>query len=430
MRILILGSGGREHALARAFAASPSVEALFVAPGNPGTAALGTTLDVAATNGPAVLDLVATHAIDMTVIGPEQPLVDGVADRLRNAGHAVVGPSQAAARLEGSKAFAKAFMQRCNIPTAAFKTFSAADADAARAYLDAQPVPIVVKASGLAGGKGAFVCATRQEAHDALDAIVEDRAFGTAGDQIVIEEFMTGEEASVFALTDGDRYVLLTPSQDHKAIGEGGVGPNTGGMGAYAPAPVVSGGRLTTICRTIIEPTLAGMAAEGHPYQGILYCGLMMTDAGPKVVEFNCRLGDPEAQVVLPLIANDVGDLFMQVAQGELRGTAVQARDGAAACVVLASGGYPTDYETGFPITGIEDAETVEGVHVIHAGTARADDGTLVTAGGRVCNVVGVADTLEHALERAYRGVEAIEFEGKTVRRDIGQKGLMHQTAE
>ena len=426
MRVLVIGSGGREHALARALDRSLSVTKVFTVPGNPGTASCGENVDLPVNDAEALIDWVRERDIDLTVVGPEEPLVAGLVDRFEAAGLPIVGPSQAAARLEGSKAFAKEFMQRHEVPTAAFRTFSADEYQAASAYLDEVGAPVVVKASGLAGGKGAIVCDTLDDAHEALDRIVQDRDFGAAGDHVVIEAFMEGEEASVFALTDGVNYVLLTPSQDHKQIGEGDTGPNTGGMGAYAPAPVMSGRLLTQVCRTIIEPTLTGMAEAGHPYRGVLYCGLMVTDEGPKVVEYNCRLGDPEAQVVLPLVESDLGEVLAALADDALDTVAIHGSDQAAACVVLASEGYPISYETGFEITGIEAAEALDGVTVIHAGTARTADGTLVTAGGRVLNVVGTADTLEQALDRAYAGVERVDFQGKTFRRDIGQKGLAH----
>ncbi len=427
MRILIIGSGGREHALAWALARSPQQPELLIAPGNPGTAALGTNLSVAAGDLDGLVGAAREHAVDLTVVGPEKPLVAGLADRFEEAGLAIVGPSAAAARLEGSKAFAKAFMQRHGIPTARHRTFEADEYEEARAYLDAQPLPVVVKASGLAGGKGALVCATPEEAREALRRVAEERDFGKAGDEVVIEAFMEGEEASVFALTDGEHYVLLAPAQDHKPVGEGDTGPNTGGMGAYAPAPVVTGERLTRICRTVIEPTLRGMAEEGHPYRGVLYCGLMMTDEGPKVVEYNCRLGDPEAQVVLPLLVTDLVEVFQRLTEGALHKVAMHTNGGAAACVVLASQGYPISYETGLPIEGIDDAEALGGVTVFHAGTRR-ESGRLVTSGGRVLGVTAIGEALKGALRTAYRGVEAIAFDGKLYRRDIGQKGLRPAT--
>ena len=428
MRILVVGSGGREHALVRALAGSARTPALLAAPGNPGTARHATNVDVAADDFDGLLDLAERESIDLTIVGPEQPLVEGLVDRFREEGHRIVGPTAAAARLEGSKAFADQFMARHDIPTASFRVFGADEYDAAAAHLDAVGAPIVVKADGLAAGKGAFVCSTLEEAHDALDQIVRDRAFGDAGDQVVIEEKMEGEEVSIFALTDGSRYVLLTPSQDHKPIGEGGTGPNTGGMGAFAPAPIVDPSLLTRICREIVEPTLQGMQDEGIPYTGVLYCGLMITEEGPKVVEYNCRLGDPEAQVVLPLVESDLVDVFERVAEGDLDTGALRASSKAAACVVLASDGYPIDYDTGVEITGIDEAEALPEVSVLHAGTRQRADGTLVTDGGRVLGVTALGSDLAQALERAYEGVDAIHFDGKTVRTDIGEKGLAHRS--
>jgi phosphoribosylamine--glycine ligase len=428
MRILVVGSGGREHALVKALAGSARAPELVAAPGNPGTARHATNVDVPADDFDGLLDLLERESIDLTIVGPEQPLVEGLVDRFREEGHRIVGPSAAAARLEGSKAFADQFMARHDIPTASFRVFGADEYDAAAAHLDAVGAPIVVKADGLAAGKGAFVCSSLEEAHDALDQIVRDRAFGDAGDQVVVEEKMDGEEVSIFALTDGTRYVLLTPSQDHKPIGEGGTGPNTGGMGAFAPAPIVDASLLTRICREIVEPTLQGMQEEGTPYTGVLYCGLMITEEGPKVVEYNCRLGDPEAQVVLPLVESDLVDVFERVAAGDLDTGALRASSKAAACVVLASDGYPIDYETGFEITGIEEAEALREVSVLHAGTRRREDGTLATDGGRVLGVTALGGDLAQALERAYEGVDAIHFDGKTFRSDIGEKGLAHRS--
>jgi phosphoribosylamine---glycine ligase len=424
MRILVVGSGGREHALMRALQSDEREHDLFAAPGNPGIAEHAELVDISAGELDEITDWAVSQGMNLVVIGPEQPLVHGLVDRLEEAGIPAFGPTSDAARLEGSKAFAKQFMSSHDVPTAGFKTFAAEDASAASAYLDRVGAPVVVKASGLAGGKGALVCHTTDDAHAALERIAEERAFGAAGDQVVIEAFMDGIEASVFALTDGEHYALLPPSQDHKAIGEGGKGPNTGGMGAYAPTPVVDGRMLTRVCREIIEPTLKGMSDAGSPYRGLLYCGLMLTDEGPKVVEFNCRFGDPEAQVVLPLLDHDLGPLLHQVALGRMAGTSIRARSTHAACVVLASGGYPIEYDTGFEITGVDDANALDGVHVIHAGTARRSDGTLVTAGGRVLNVVAEGSTLQEAFDRAYAGADKIDFEGKTLRRDIGHHAL------
>lgn len=426
MRILVVGSGGREHALARALKQSSHTDALFIAPGNPGTAQCGTNVDIAADDLDGLVAFATDEAIDLTVVGPEQPLVEGLVDRFEAAGLRAVGPTQAAARLEGSKAFANQFMERHGIPTASFRVFGAEEGAEAAAYIEEVGAPIVVKADGLAAGKGAFVCSSVQEAHDALDQIVRDRAFGAAGDQVVVEEKMEGEEVSVFALTDGSNYVLLPPSQDHKPIGEGGAGPNTGGMGAFAPTSILDASMLTRICREIIEPTLQGMQEEGTPYRGVLYCGLMMTDDGPKVVEYNARLGDPEAQVVLPLVETDWVDVFDRLVEGRLDTCSLRTSGGAAACVVLASEGYPIQYDTGVEITGVEAAEALPNVTVIHAGTRRRSDGTLVTDGGRVLGVTARGSDLSSALDRAYEGADRIQFEGKTLRRDIGEKGLKH----
>jgi len=428
MRILIVGSGGREHALAKALAHSPRTEALFTAPGNPGTAQVGINIDCASDDLDGLVAFAQEEDIGLTVVGPEQPLVDGIVDRFQQAGPRIVGPTAAAARLEGSKAFADEFMARHGIPTASFRVFAAEAYEEAAAYLDEVGAPIVVKADGLAGGKGAYVCDTLDEAHAALDAIVEDRAFGAAGDQVVIEEKMEGAEVSVFALADGSHYVLLPPSQDHKPIGEGGTGPNTGGMGAFAPSPIVGGAALTRICREIIEPTLQGMQDEGTPYRGVLYCGLMMTDDGPKVVEYNCRLGDPEAQVVLPLLDSDLVEVLEGVAEGTLQSGALRTTAGAAACVVMASDGYPIDYDTGAEITGVDEAHALDNVSVLHAGTRTADGGRLLTDGGRVLGVTTLGADLPRALDRAYEGVEAIRFDGATYRTDIGEKGRAHLT--
>ncbi|SHK14444.1 phosphoribosylamine--glycine ligase [Rhodothermus profundi] len=429
MRILVLGSGGREHAITWALAQSPQRPELFIAPGNPGTAALGTNVPIAATDAANLRKLVRDQGIELVVVGPEQPLVEGVADALRAEGARVVGPSAAAARLEGSKAFAKAFMQRHGIPTAPHRTFSSEHFDEALAYIDQHPEPLVVKASGLAAGKGAVVCETRAEARRALRWMMEEGGLGAAGNEVVIEAFMEGEEASVFALTDGRDYVLLAPAQDHKRIGEGDTGPNTGGMGAYVPAPVVSEAVLERVAREIVEPVLAGMADEGHPYQGVLYCGLMITEDGPRVVEFNCRLGDPEAQVVLPVAEVDWVEVFDGVASGRVADLRMPPARRAAACVVLASEGYPGRYRKGLPIEGVETAAALPDVVVFHAGTQRTAEGQLVTAGGRVLGVTAMAETLTEAIRRAYEAVAHIHFEGKYYRRDIGQKGLARLAA-
>lgn len=429
MKILVIGSGGREHALALKLAQSSPEPTLFFAPGNPGMAELGECFPIAVDDIAALLDLVETEDIGLTVVGPEVPLVKGIADAFRAGGRAIFGPTAAAARLEGSKAFSKDFMARYGIPTAAYRNFR--EYAPARAYLDQVGAPVVVKASGLAAGKGAVVCMTMDEAVAALDSMLGPNAvFGEAGNEVVIEEFMEGEEASVFAVCDGSRYVLLPTAQDHKRVFDQDAGPNTGGMGAYSPAPVMTPELLERTRREIIDPTLAGMQKEGCPYEGVLFVGLMLTKAGPRVVEFNCRLGDPETQAVLPVWNGDLADLLLKAAEGRLdafnppeSATADTRTAAHAAVVVLASGGYPGSYKNGFPIEGIEKAAALPGVQVLHAGT-RLQDGGPVTAGGRVLGVTGRGKTLKEALDAAYAGAACIRFEGMHYRKDIGQKGL------
>ncbi|MDA0874751.1 MAG: phosphoribosylamine--glycine ligase [Bacteroidetes bacterium] len=424
MRILIIGSGGREHAIAWALHQSPSRPVLFIAPGNGGTLHLGTNVALDAADHAAVLGFVANERIDLVVVGPEQPLVDGLSDALRAKDIPVVGPSAAAARLEGSKAFSKDFMQRHGIPTAAYRTFRAGQLSQALDFVRQEGAPIVVKASGLAAGKGAIVCETLVSAEEAVTDLLEDGLLGEAGSTVVIESFMQGEEASLFVLTDGSDYVLLPSAQDHKRIGEGDTGPNTGGMGAYAPAPVMTKERLEEAIKRVVEPTLTGMRNEGNPYQGILYVGLMITTEGPKVVEYNCRLGDPETQVVLPLLATDAVEVFGAIASGRLADLDVSLHPGACACVVMASAGYPGSYVKGKAIRGVEVADRLEGVQVFHAGTAVDAEGTLRSTGGRVLAVSARGHDLRAALDRAYAGVKAIDFDGAVHRRDIGHRGL------
>ena len=421
MHVLIIGSGGREHALCYALARSHRRPTLTCAPGNAGTAALATNVALDVNDIDGLLAFAQDNAVDLTIVGPEAPLVAGLVDRFEAAGLAVVGPTAAAAQLEGSKQFAKAFMDRHGIPTAASRAFEAIDYDAAVAYVEAGAFPVVLKADGLAAGKGVHICVDAQAARASLGEMLLDDAYGEAGATVVVEEFMRGEEASVFVLTDGTDYVLLPPAQDHKRIGEGDTGPNTGGMGAYAPAPVVTPSVLRAVERDIVRPVLAGMADEGTPYRGVLYVGLMMTDEGPKVVEFNCRFGDPEAQVILPLIASDVVDLFEALAAEKLGDVDVTIAEEVAACVVLASAGYPGPYDKGHAINGFDAVP--EGVMVFHAGTAERGS-EIVTAGGRVLGVTGFGASLQHALDAAYAGVDALHFEGMQFRRDIGQRGL------
>lgn len=421
MKVLVIGSGGREHAITWALANSPLNPEIFIAPGNPGTAALGINVAIPSSDIDALLAFAKNEDVDLTVVGPEQPLVDGIADLFQAAGRKVFGPSAAAAALEGSKAFAKDFMRRHGIPTADYKTFTASEYQEAVAYVNQLDGPCVLKASGLAAGKGVLMCNDKTTALTGLDQILVDSRFGDAGASVVIEEMMSGEEASLFVLTDGERFVVLSPAQDHKRIGDGDTGPNTGGMGAYAPAPLMTADLIRETLELVVRPTLRGMAQEGNPYTGVLYCGLMITEDGPKVVEFNCRFGDPEAQVVIPLLHNDLLQLILDLMAG--REQEIKSRDGAAACVVMASDGYPGSYEKGKVITGIEDAEENEGVVVFQAGTRNQGE-RLVTSGGRVLAVSAQAATLAEALENAYRGIASIQFEGCQFRRDIGRKGL------
>jgi len=420
MKVLLVGGGGREHALAWHIAQSPLVDVLYAAPGNPGIARHARCLPMSVDDHEAIVRFAGAERIDLTIVGPEVPLVGGLWDRLAAHGLVALGPSAKAAMIEGSKAFAKDLMARHEIPTAAFAIFD--DAAQARAYCRKLGPPVVVKADGLAAGKGAIVCATRAEADEAIALCMERRAFGRAGTTVVIEEFLRGEEVSFFAVANGSDVVPLAVAQDHKTIFDDDRGPNTGGMGAYCPVARVDGALTRQIIETIVTPTIRALAAEGAPYRGVLFAGLMLTADGPKVIEFNCRFGDPECQVILAAADGDVVPLLLEAA----RGARLPEPGGAgrhAVCVTLASGGYPGPYPTGLPIDGIDAAEAREGVRVFHAGTAERN-GKLVTAGGRVLGVTATAADLATAVARAYAAVGDITFEGMHFRRDIGRKGL------
>jgi phosphoribosylamine---glycine ligase len=428
MNVLVVGSGGREHALAWKIAQSRNLQKLYCIPGNPGIAAVAECVPIKPADLQAIRAFVVEKKIDLTVVGPEQPLADGLVDLFEESGLTVFGPTRRAAELEWSKAFAKEFMQRHRIPTAGYKTFGARQKSAAREYLESVPLPVVLKADGLAAGKGVVICETRDAAFSALDAMVSEKAFGAAGEIVVVEEFLRGVEASVFAVCDGKDFVTLAPAQDHKRVFDNDQGKNTGGMGAYAPAPMVTQDVLRLVEKTVIRPTLAGMAAEGRPYNGCLYVGLMLTDDGPKVVEYNCRFGDPETQVVLPLYDGDLLELLFAAARGEITGLHLDAgrsSSGTAVCIVLASGGYPDAYTSGKVITGIPEAESLQGVVVFHAGT-RQESGALLTAGGRVLGVTAVnrESDLRQTIDRAYAAAARVTFDGVHYRRDIGAKGL------
>lgn len=423
MRILLIGGGGREHALAWKLVQSPNVEKLYAAPGNPGMALLQKceciNLNVDDLEG--VADYAEEKSIDLTVVGPEAPLVAGLADVFKRRGLPVFGPSKAAAQLEGSKAFSKELMAKYNIPTAFFKICE--DIETAKAYVEEKGAPIVVKADGLAAGKGVVVAMTKQEALDAIDEMMGDHKFGAAGARVVLEEYMEGEEASLLAFTDGKTVVPMIAAQDHKRVFDGDEGPNTGGMGTYAPAPVMTDILRLKATELVLKPVVAAMAKEGTPYQGCLYAGLMIKGDSVKVVEFNCRFGDPETQVVLPLLDGDLAEIMLACATGTLDKVEVAWHDKAAVCVVMASGGYPETYEKGKEITGLAAAEEDKDVVVFHAGTKEAD-GKIVTSGGRVLGVTAVDASIKAARDRAYAAVEKIAFEKNFYRKDIAWRAL------
>jgi phosphoribosylamine--glycine ligase len=422
MKILIVGGGGREHALAWKLAAERGVT-VFTAPGNGGTARVGTNVPIGAEDIDALLAFAKKEKIDLTVVGPEAPLVLGITDLFRKEGLTVFGPSKAAAQIEGSKSFSKRLMEKYRIPTATFAEFT--DPVEAKKYIEQAGAPIVVKADGLAAGKGVILCETAAEACAAVDAIMVKREFGDAGDRVVVEEYLTGEEASFLAFTDGKTVVPLASSQDHKAIYDGDKGPNTGGMGAYSPAPVVDDAVFGRIMDEVMLPTVAGMAREGSPYLGILYAGLMIKDGVPKVLEFNARFGDPEAQPLLVRLKTDLSEVLLAAVAGRLEEVKLVWDERPSVCVVMASGGYPGAYEKGKVIEGIEAAERLPDVVVFQAGT-KIDGNDLVTSGGRVLGVTALGDTLNAAIERAYEAVGKIGWEGAYWRRDIGAKGLRH----
>ncbi len=419
MNVLLIGSGGREHALAWKLAQSTRLTRLFTAPGNPGTSILGENLALKVADHPAVIQACTDKKIDLVLVGPEAPLAAGLADDLIEAGIRIFGPTKAAAQIEASKVFSKNFMQRYGIPTARFAVFS--DLHQALAYLDQVDYPIVIKASGLAAGKGVILPESPPEARSALESILAKGVFGEAGREVVIEERLSGPEVTLLAFSDGGIVRPMVPSQDHKRALDGDQGLNTGGMGAYAPVPVCPPEMVTELVRVALQPAVDGLRQEGHPFVGVLYGGFMLTSAGPRVIEFNCRFGDPEAQVVLPLLESDLLEIALACAEGRLDQVEVKWKEAAAACVVLASGGYPGRYSTGFPITGLDREE--HNSFVFHAGTQMAD-GNIVTAGGRVLGVTGWGADIRSALRSAYDRVEILRFEGMHFRRDIGWRIL------
>lgn len=419
MKVLVVGSGGREHALCWKIAQRPDTE-VYVAPGNIGMVDVATLVNIKVDDIAGLVDFAKAEGIDLTVVGPELPLTLGIVDAFQEVGLACFGPNKAAAKLEGSKAFSKELMKKYGIPTAAFDTFT--DVDKAKAFVDEIGVPCVVKADGLAAGKGVIICMTREEADKAIEDMLTDHAFGDASATIVIEEYMVGPEVSVLAFADGKSVLPMVSAQDHKRIFDGDKGPNTGGMGAYSPAPVYTEALSAEVNKTIIEPTIAAMAAEGTPFTGILYTGLMLTEKGPRVLEYNVRFGDPETQPIMVRMKSDIVALFQACVDGKLDEATLEWHDEAAVCVIMASGGYPASSEKGVPIHGLDDIAAEEAI-VFHSGTAEKD-GEIVTNGGRVLGVTAKDATIKGAIDKAYAAVEKIHFDHMQFRRDIGARAL------
>ena len=421
MKFLVVGKGGREHAFVWKLAQSSKITQLYAAPGSPGMARYAECVDIADSDLEGLADFACRAGIDIAMIGPEAPLADGIVDIFTARGLSVFGPTQAAAQIEADKDFALELMHNYDIPTGAYETF--VDAETARQHLEAWQHPLYLKASGLAAGKGAIYCETLRDSLRIVDEVMVQRAFGDSGDKLIAMELLEGEEASIFGFSDGQDIVCIVPSQDHKTIGEGDVGLNTGGMGAYAPAPVITPELFDEIVQRIMKPTIRALASEGRPYKGILFGGIIVTPDGPKVIEFNCRLGDPEAQVVLPLLKTDLVDIVTAVCAGSVADLAIECDDRTATCVVMASGGYPEAHTTGFPISGIDRAEALGEVVVFHAGTAYRDR-QLVTNGGRVIGVTAIGDSIQSSIAHAYKAVGKIAFDNAYFRRDIGHRAL------
>ncbi len=421
MKVLVIGSGGREHALVWKIAQSPLVEKVFCAPGNPGTAAIAENVAIKADDITRLLAFARTEGIGLTVVGPELPLSLGIVDLFEEYGLKIFGARRNAALIEASKAFAKELMKKYQVPTAAYEVFE--QVEPAVAFIDKHGLPIVIKADGLAAGKGVIIAQTRDEAVRAVSDMLEGNTFGTAGSRVVIEEFLTGEEASFLAFTDGKNIIPLASAQDHTAVFDGDRGPNPGGMGAYSPAPVVTPAVHDRVMAEVMRRTVDGMAAEGRPYRGVLYAGLMIDGGNVKTLEFNARFGDPECQPLLMRMKSDIVPILLAVAEGDIGGMTIEWHDQAAVCVVMAAEGYPGDYRRGDEIAGLEAAGEIADLVVFHAGTA-VKEGKTVTAGGRVLGVTARGATVKEAIDRAYRGVSAIGWPGAHYRRDIGQKAL------
>ena len=427
MQVLVIGGGGREHTLVWKLAQSKKVTKLYAAPGKPGMKDLAECVDLDIADLDGLADWAEKHAIDLTVVGPEAPLVAGIVDVFKARGLTIFGPSAKAAEIEGSKIFSKELMEKYGVPTAFFKVCdNLADA---RAFVEEKGAPIVIKADGLAAGKGVVVAMTKDEALAALDEMMGAHKFGSAGNRVVIEEFMEGEEASLLAFTDGKTIVPMLAAQDHKRVNDGDQGPNTGGMGAYCPAPVMTDALKEKTVKEVLRPIVDALAKEGRPYSGCLYAGLMIKGDSVKVVEFNARFGDPETQVVLPLLKSDLAEIMVACANGTLTPDLVEWSDKAAVCVVMASGGYPASYKKGIPITGLKAANAMDDVVVFHAGT-REEDGKILTNGGRVLGVTAVADDIPSAQQKAYDAVDKIHFDGAHYRQDIAWRALRRLKAK
>jgi len=421
MKVLVVGGGGREHALVWKLAQSPVVRKIYAAPGNAGMFRKAELVNIAPDRVKDLADFAARQKIDLTVVGPELPLTLGIVDEFQARKLRIFGPTQAASQIEASKAFAKQFMQEHHIPTGSFMVFESPDR--ARTFLRSAAYPLVIKADGLAAGKGAVICEGKDDAMRTIERMMVTKEFGTAGTKVVVEKFLEGEEVTVMAFTDGKTVVPMVSSQDHKAVYDGGTGPNTGGMGAYAPTTFVDSRMMIRIKEEILDQTVWALAQEGRAFKGILYAGLMITNHGPKVIEFNCRFGDPETQAVLPLLDGDLVEIFLSIIEGELNIADVQWREGAAACVVLASGGYPGSYEKGIPISGLRGFEKNGDVFCFHAGTRWARD-RYVTNGGRVLGVTALGRDVASAVGRVYQEIEKIKFQGMHYRHDIGFKAI------
>ncbi len=424
MKILVVGGGGREHTLAWKLSSSPLVSKLFAAPGNAGMAELAQCINLQADDLAGLADFADKSRIDLTVVGPELPLTLGIVDEFEKRNLRILGPRKEAAAIEGSKVFAKQFMQKHHIPTASFKVFD--DPHEASEFVKGSDMPLVIKADGLAAGKGAIIVEDTSSALSAIQKMMVEKAFGESGNRVVVEDFLEGEEMTVLAFTDGETIFPMPSSQDHKKIFDGDQGPNTGGMGAYAPTTIADDKLMTRVYDEVLEPAVAGLQSEGKTFKGILYAGLMLTDRGPKVMEFNCRFGDPETQVILPLLKSDLAEILLSIVDGELSLQDVEWIDSFAVCVVLASAGYPGKYEKGREIFGLKKVKGMQDIWVFHAGT-RGKNGRIFTDGGRVLGVTAADKSMEEAIKKAYAAVDKLRFEGMQYRRDIGHRAAQAQ---